>query len=689
MQNMLEPDSAVSLCGTAERPQAYRALRIEPLSFLYSEEGLRRITRCGTELVRAIAWPIRDRNRGTCAPTVIDETIEADGGSLTGRMIFAVAGGRLTCELPPEGSSRGETHANTTMTPVATLRNQSGGFYRAALDQGRRCRAIFSDPFRRLHRGHDFSASDRGRSAGDGHSRTEIWRRSRSDLQHGEIKERNDKKSRNQGQNKREEKIMTSRKSRRTVLAATATVAMLAAVLPAFSQSAAERAVEAAKQYAGTTLNVFYEAGLQPLDPKTFTGPMWEELTGIKINVIESPVDEMFTKTMQAHRAGSGAYDVLNVIPNQMPDLAVAGALEPLDEYVDKYGYREELQGIAPVYRDNQMMVEGKIYGFPDDGDVLVLYYRKDIFEDPETMAEFKAKFGYDLAAPDTWEQFAEIGQFITDKYAPEMYGAGLLRQPGNAQFMFQERFRIEGGKFFDPETMRASVNSAAGLKVFNDMVAENTWMPPGVEQWGFGEAFSAFLAGDIAMTVSWPPVGRWAAGYGKGTEALNWIPETQVIDKVGYALTPGGQPELAVGFSLSVASDSKNKEAAYLFIQWMNSEEISLQRVQLPFALRDPFRTSHFESVEYRSRWKDAGEYLDVLKKGAETGLLDLSLLQTDRYEEALRQGISRLWSGEDPQKILDDMAAQWDALTDRIGVEEQKRVYADWAGKPNAYPN
>ncbi|MEP2031342.1 MAG: sugar ABC transporter substrate-binding protein [Paracoccaceae bacterium] len=476
--------------------------------------------------------------------------------------------------------------------------------------------------------------------------------------------------------------------TRRTLLASTAATAMLASLRPAHAATAAERAVEAAKQFSGITLNVFYEAGLQPLDPKNFTGPMWEELTGIKISVIESPIDQMFTKTMQAHRAGSGAYDVLNVLPNQMPDLAIAGALEPLDDFVDKYGFRDELDLIAPVYRDNQMKVEGTIYGFPDDGDVLIMYYRRDIFEDPETMAEFKAKHGYDLAPPTTWEQFAEIGQFITDKHAPNIYGAGMLRQPGNAQFMFQERFRVEGGKFFDLDTMHATVNSDVGVKVFTEMVAENTWMPPGVEQWGFGEAFSAFLAGDIAMTISWPPVGRWAAGYGKGTEALNWIPETTVADTIGYALPPGGRPELAAGFSLSVASGSAHKEAAYLFIQWMNSEEISLQRVQLPFALRDPFRTSHFESEEYRSRWPNAGDYLDVLKEGAETGLLDLSLLQVDRYEEALRQGISRLWAGDDPKAILDDMAGQWNSLTDRIGVDKQKRVYADWASKPNAYP-
>lgn len=472
-------------------------------------------------------------------------------------------------------------------------------------------------------------------------------------------------------------------------LISTAVATSIAMASPAIADSAADRAVEAAKQYAGTTLNVFYEAGLQPLDPKNFTGPMWEELTGIKINVIEAPLDQMFTKIMQDYRAGSGSFDVLNVVPNQMPDLVFAGALEPLDELVDKYGYRDELNGIAPVYRDNQMKVEGTIYGLPDDGDVLILYYRRDIFEDPDNMAEFKAKHGYDLGPPNSWKEFADIGQFITDKYAPDLYGAGMLRQPGNAQYMFQERFRVEGGRFFDPESMNATINSEVGVRVFNEMIEENKFMPPGVEQWGFIEAFNAFLAGDIAMSISWPPVGRWAAGYGKGTEALNWIPETKVADKIGYALPPGGRPELAVGFSFGVASGSKNKEAAYLFAQWMNSEEISLQRVQLPFALRDPFRTSHFSSPEYRSRWSSAPEYLDTLKAGAETGLLDLSLIQTDRYEEGIRQSISRLWAGDDPQEILDDLADQWNDLTERIGVDKQRRAYVDWANKPNAYPN
>ncbi|MDE2990672.1 MAG: extracellular solute-binding protein, partial [Chloroflexota bacterium] len=133
----------------------------------------------------------------------------------------------------------------------------------------------------------------------------------------------------------------------------------------AWAESAAEIAVREAQQYAGTTINVFWEAGLQALGPQNFSGPLWEELTGIKVNIVEAQHDEMFPKMLQEHRGGTGAYDVLNVVPAWMGDMVRAGAVEPLDAYVDKYGYRAELDDIGDVYRENQMRIGDTIYGFP------------------------------------------------------------------------------------------------------------------------------------------------------------------------------------------------------------------------------------------------------------------------------------------------------------------------------------
>src|SRR4051794_4813190 len=46
------------------------------------------------------------------------------------------------------------------------------------------------------------------------------------------------------------------------------------------ADGSAYRAVQAAKQYKGLTINMTYEVGLQALDPRNFSGPVWEQLTG-------------------------------------------------------------------------------------------------------------------------------------------------------------------------------------------------------------------------------------------------------------------------------------------------------------------------------------------------------------------------------------------------------------------------
>ena len=136
------------------------------------------------------------------------------------------------------------------------------------------------------------------------------------------------------------------------------------------------------------------------------------------------------------------------------------------------------------------------------------------------------------------------------------------------------------------------------------------------------------------------------------------------------------------------MASSSKNKEAAYLFIQWLNSEEISEPAREAALRAARPVPRFTLQRPGYLALWPDAKDYLAALNQGAQTGLLDLSLIQTDKYEEALRQGVSKLWAGEDPQKILDKVAADWDATTQQVGVDKQKAVYTAWAAKSGAYP-
>lgn len=450
-------------------------------------------------------------------------------------------------------------------------------------------------------------------------------------------------------------------------------------------ENAAEKAVEAAKQYSGTTINTAEEAGLMAMLGINVTGPEWEQLTGMGVHVTELPFEELFPKQMLEHKAASGAYDMMTIGPSWVADMARAGALEPLDPYIEKYGVKEEFDDIAPAFKD-WMTFEGKTYALVVDGDVHLLYYRKDIFEDPANMEEFKAKYGYDLGPPQTWKAFGEVCQFITDKYAPATYGAGLINT-GYMHFFFSERFRTYGGKFFDSETMKSTVNSQQGIDALTDMVDQLKCQPPGVQTWGFGESLSALNSGEIAMTITWPPVARWAQGINADEQALSWVPESQVIDKVGYALPPGGHPELASGIMLAVSPNSKNKDATYLYIQWLHSKQESLKNVMRPLGLRDAFRISHYESPDFQNLWPTAKDYLTVLRQGGEQGYSDLAILETFKYWDSMGRAVVAAIGGKDPKTALDDLATEWDGLTEQIGVDRQKAAYLDWAAKPSAY--
>jgi multiple sugar transport system substrate-binding protein len=449
--------------------------------------------------------------------------------------------------------------------------------------------------------------------------------------------------------------------------------------------NSADAAVEAAKQFSGITLNVVWEEALQLEDQLNFSGPRWEELTGIKINPIGKPFTELFPSQVAEHIGQTGAYDVLSIVPAWFGDFVAQGMCEPLDPFVEQYMNPADLDDYHPLYKDF-MRYGGQVYGLFDDGDVIVLYYRKDLFEDQANKDEFQAAYGFELAVPKDWEQFDAIAKFFTDKGGGNTWGAASQRAPGQVFGWFSEEFRNRGGRFFDEETMDATLDSEAGVTTLTAMLERNKLMPPGIETWGFVEVLTAWMGGQLAMIGgTWPPIGRWSEGT--TAEQLNWVPETQVAGKVGYSIMPMGHSLHNAGFSLGVSADSPNKEAAYLYIQWMTSPTVSLERVMLPYALRDPYRLSHFSSEEYRARWANAGEYLDTLSAAADSALLDIIMPGSNEYHTALDQMVTSAQGGTSVADALASGNAAFNEITDRIGRDSQKTAYQTFISLPGAY--
>jgi multiple sugar transport system substrate-binding protein len=151
----------------------------------------------------------------------------------------------------------------------------------------------------------------------------------------------------------------------------------------------------------------------------------------------------------------------------------------------------------------------------------------------------------------------------------------------------------------------------------------------------------------------------------------------------------PGGNGEMASGYVKALAADSANPEAAYLFMQWVTSPPVSLVRVMLPYTLRDPYRMAHYNSPDYRALWPASKDYLSTLADAANSGVVDMIMPGWQDYALSLDQMCTSVWAGADPHAALAKAAAEWDSVTDKIGVDAQRAAYQEFMKVPGSYAN
>jgi multiple sugar transport system substrate-binding protein len=442
----------------------------------------------------------------------------------------------------------------------------------------------------------------------------------------------------------------------------------------------AQRAVDAAKQYSGITLTTIRETGPQAADDKLFGSVLWKKLTGINLKVIESPFGPVYTKQIAEHVAKSGAIDIIEAAGGWIPDYADRGVMLSIDGLVKKYGAQKSLLDIHPAYR-SLARYKGKTWGFFDDGDVWMLYYRKDIFNNKKLKSAYQAEFGKPLAVPKTWDEMVRVSQFITDQMAPDVYGQGMCRALGNPgnYFYFYQTFRSYGGRFFNPTTMKTEINGPAGVKAMNTILAELAASPPGSEKYDFLTMWTTWLEGKTAMIYTWPPTGRISENYAQRDKAFSFLPKSKIVGKVGYTTVPGKNGWINA-IVRGVSPDSENIDAAYLYTQWNTSPSISAQRVQLPYSLRDPYRISHYKNKAYQSRWPSAKEYLVGLNEAANYGVVELIMTGAGDYSNAIDRAMTAMYAGKDVEDALNDVAKEWDAITNKVGVAKARESYLNF---------
>ena len=175
---------------------------------------------------------------------------------------------------------------------------------------------------------------------------------------------------------------------------------LVAAFLSGCSEKPAETTAQvAARPFEGQSISVI----VPKLDARLIRGPILDEVadfenrTGAKVRVLTPGWNETIEKIDESLKSPEANFDIYVAISMWSGTLLGGGHIEPVPDAIKR---QVDWDDVLPIYRNTVLSWNNVAYGLPYDGDCINLYYRRDIFENPEFQALFKKKYRNDLEPP-------------------------------------------------------------------------------------------------------------------------------------------------------------------------------------------------------------------------------------------------------------------------------------------------
>ena len=257
-----------------------------------------------------------------------------------------------------------------------------------------------------------------------------------------------------------------------------------------------------------------------------------------------------YTKLQNAVKAGKGAPDVAQVEYYALPQFALSDSLVDLTQF----GF-DKLKKDFSVGPWNNVNVQGKLVGLPQDSGPMAMFYNKTVFD----------KYG--ISVPTTWAEYVDAAKKL-HAADPNAYITSDSGDPGFATSMIWQA----GGHPFQVNGTKVTINlQDAGTKkftaVWNELV-ENKLLsqtPGWTDDW-----YKGLGNGDIAtlITGAWMPgVLESSVPQASGQWAVAPIP---TYDGKAVNAENGGSSEV-------VMKQSKNQALAAGFLKWLNDSKQSV----------------------------------------------------------------------------------------------------------------
>lgn len=211
--------------------------------------------------------------------------------------------------------------------------------------------------------------------------------------------------------------------------------------------------------------------------------------------------------------------------------------------------------------------VDGQLVQLPRHSDVSNLYYQKSLYEDQANKDAFSKAHGYDLAPPETWDQFKDQAIFFAD--SPDFFGTQYVGKDEAITGRFYEMLVANGGALFD-EDWNPTFNSDAGVKSvqwFKDLYDAQA-VPAGVLNYLWDDTGMGFASGTVALNLDWA---GWATFF-------NDPENSKIAGDIGLTRAPVGDGGVRSGWSgshtFSITKTCDNVDAAVSFVTFLTDHD-------------------------------------------------------------------------------------------------------------------
>ncbi len=330
-----------------------------------------------------------------------------------------------------------------------------------------------------------------------------------------------------------------------------------------------ERIVHEARSFIGSFFQNYTNVG-NKFDEKESIN-VWVGTGRDQANLLKTMIDDLFTPEtgitvnlslvqgalLQATMAGQGPDVALSVGRGEPVNLALRGALEPLDGY-------EGFQEVSERFMKTAMVpyeLNGHYYALPETQTFFMMFYRQDIFED------------LGIEQPHTWGQFYRIAPIIhrnnmqiglpymtVDAFS--LIGAGM-----GAQSILPTLVMQNGGSFYNEDLTATAFDDPVVFRAFKEWTEFYT-------QHGFPlfkDDYSRFRTGELPVTIThYSFYNMLSVAAPEIRNLWEMVPIPGIEDDKGNIIRSTG----ASGGASIMFSTTKDKDAAWKFLEWWSSAE-------------------------------------------------------------------------------------------------------------------